>query len=323
MVPLLALLLLAAEPLSGPSAPSAPPRPSPAAATAAASPSTAPTPAAPTKNVPASAAREILLVLDVGGDVIDERERSELGEALTLLLAERLDLEVQSSRTLKDRVALIAEQQNAGCDTSACLAELASAMGARFIVFGRVVVIGGDHVLRLEVFDDRSARTLALTTVQGDGVQALVKGLPDGVGALVAESAGELPARVTTKKLLNARAEPAFMDRPGANVVVGGLIATGAGLAVGGLGLWGMFTYNAERVLLDDALASYTKTPSLDNARAVAEVRDDIGSSNAHLYKGIASLGALAGGGLSLLIGAFVGAGGGLYMLTATPAEEP
>lgn len=310
MVPLSALAALVAL-VADPAAPASPPTSAPAAEVPAV-----------TTSTPPPAVRPILLVLDIGGDALADAERTELGEALTLLLAERLDLEVQSSRTLKDRVALVAEQQSVGCDTSACLAEIASAMGARFIVFGRVVVIGGTDVFRLEVFDDETARTLALTTVQGADVPALVRGLPAAVDALVLESAGELPVRTTTKKLLTADEAPGFLERPGADAFVGGLGLMGGGLVVGGLGLWGMLQNAADNQLLDDAASAYVKDPSLDNARAVADAREQIGSANLHLWGGLLSLGALTVGGISLVAGTLITAGGGLMAITTPPGED-
>ena len=93
-------------------------------------------PAAPVAPV---AAVPLLLVVDVVGEHLTADVREAFGEGLVLALARRIDLDVQSRRSVAERMNLAVQQQETGCDSSACMAEIADALGARFVAFPRIV----------------------------------------------------------------------------------------------------------------------------------------------------------------------------------------
>ena len=126
--------------------------------------------------------RPLMFVVDVGGDHVEAVTRQTLTEALVLTLARRLDLEVQSPRSVRDRLGFAEQQQQAGCDSSACMTESANAMGARFVVFSRVVRLANDEILRADIYDNVSGRTIALASVQARAV--LVRMLPSAPVAI-------------------------------------------------------------------------------------------------------------------------------------------
>jgi hypothetical protein len=213
--------------------------------------------------------RPLLLVLEPAGDVLAADQRTTIETTLELLLAERLDVDVQSSRGLRARVDLIAEKQLSGCDTSACSAEIAAALGARFVVFSRGAKLGSDTLLRIEVFDDTESRTLALTTVQANDDKALLARLPKAVGELIDEASGALPRRATTRALV----ETASLRGPSPWLVGGGITAAaGAVVALVG-GVVVVLSSGTGEDTVSAAADAYAADPTLDNARAVREAR--------------------------------------------------
>lgn len=272
-------------------------------------PATAPT--APTATTSAPRTVPLLLVLDVGGDHVPVGDRQGLTEAFSLALSRRLDLEVQSSRSLMDRINFAEQQQQAGCDSSACMAEIANAMGARFVVFSRVVQLGDEQVLRADVYDNVVGRSVALATVQAGSVGELLRRLPTLVDLLVQESHGELPLRAVERPV----DVPA--DKPLSAMARSGLVLGGVGLSAAVVG-GGLFAVGlVQRNAINAAAGAYAADPDVDNARALVDARGALNDNTlTFLTCGSACVG--AGGLLSLMIGAGVFAVG-----TSTPAAEP
>jgi hypothetical protein len=118
--------------------------------------------------------------------------------------------------------ALEGDKQAAGCDAASCLAEIASAMGAAYVVFGSVGRVENLVVIELSLFEAAKARAAGRRDLRGASVQAILEQLPREVHAL----AGPLL--------------PAYVEEPKTNVllVVGGAVAgAGALLALGGGGV--------------------------------------------------------------------------------------
>lgn len=239
-----------------------------------------------------------MYVLDVGGDHVPLPERQALTEALTLILARRLDLEVQSPRSLHDRVGFALQQQQTGCDSSACMAEIANAMGARFVVFSRIVRLGDEETLRADVYDNVGGRTLALASVRARTADALHRQLPELVEGLVRESTGALPLRA--------------VERPIAVVADTPMSATArAGYLVGGVGLGAAVVFGtvfglgtASTAAINRAVDTYAADPTIDNARALIDARGPFDDTTRTL--GTCGSGCLGVGGLLAFI---VGAG--------------
>lgn len=75
-------------------------------------------------------------------------------------------------RTLAD---VEAQRSVSGCDqdSASCLAEVAGALGARYVVSGTLGALGSELVLQLTLLDTRTARTLARGSASGVDVAAL------------------------------------------------------------------------------------------------------------------------------------------------------
>ncbi len=206
----------------------------------------------------------MLLVLDVDAAHLPPVDRDGLGEALTLALTRRLDLDVQSMRALAARAQLGAEQQAAGCDTSSCLAEIANAMGARYVAYSRVVRLGDNQLMRLDVFDNNSGRTVALASQQGS-LSTLFDGTDHLVDALLAEAAGALPLRTSSA----AGATPSSggaVDVPGIIVTGGGVVGVAVGVVFGVIA-------SSNLTALTTASDAWVAQPTAQNAHAVIDAR--------------------------------------------------
>ncbi len=193
--------------------------------------------------------RALLLVLDVEAEHLPVQDRAGLGEAVTLAFARRVDVNVQSMKALAARAQLGAEQQAVGCDTSTCLAEIANAMGARYVAYTRVVRLGDIHLMRVDVFDNTTSQSIALASQQGS-LSTLFAGTTRLVDALLA--AGALP-------LLAQR-----VDVPATALTVAGAGVVGVGVV---LGIVAVVSWNA----LGPATDTWGAAPTSANADAMVK----------------------------------------------------
>jgi hypothetical protein len=230
-----------------------------------------------------------------GGD-LSAPARSALAESLALLLLQRLHVEAVTSTTLRERAGLAAEQQLAGCDASACMAELADALGARYVVFSRIVSLGDDRVLRTEVFDHRSARAVALATVRGGSEGDLAPRLPELVEGLIGVSAGALPVRQTALEL----SVPTV--RRWSPLVAHGLIASGVGLGGLLIGAGSVLLINEHLSEINVAAAAYSEESTADNAAHVVEKRG-LFPDVVLVAGGCAGFAAMLSGALAVVVG--------------------
>jgi hypothetical protein len=246
---------------------------------------------------PTPAPPAMMFVLDVGGDHVPLPTREALTEAFALSLARKLDLDVQSPRSLLDRVDFAQQQQQAGCDSSACMAEIANAMGARFVVFSRIVRLGDEETLRADIYDNVEGRTLALASVRSRAVDDLHRQLPTLVEALVRESTGALPLRAVERPIAVAADAP-MSSNMRSGLLLGG-VGAGAGVVFGSLfGLGAMNTVGVSR-----ASEAYATEPTIDNARALIDARGPFDATT--LTLGTCGSGCLGVGGLlAMLVGA-------------------
>lgn len=238
------------------------PPPSTASSAGVAAPAPAPAPTSSPPPAATTAERALLLVLDVDAAHLATVDRDGLGEALTLGLTQRLDLEVQSMRALAARAQLGAEQQAAGCDTSSCLAEIANAMGARYVAYSRVVRLGDNQLMRIDIFDSNTGRTVALASQQGS-LSSLFAGTERLVDALVAGAAGDLPVRTSAAA---AAASPGAVDTQGILFTGSGVVGVAGGIV---LGLLAVNNLNA----LTAASDAWVDAPTAQHARAVIDAR--------------------------------------------------
>jgi TolB-like protein len=141
----------------------------------------------PTVSLASEDSRPEILIMDLqhSEDVKPDIART-LSELVTSEISSRDHVRTLAGSDIRNMLELEGEKQAMGCDIDAsCLAEVANAMGARFVVFGRVSTLGGLIVLTLNLVDAERAQALARTTIQAGSLDKLVPELSGAVEKLL------------------------------------------------------------------------------------------------------------------------------------------
>jgi hypothetical protein len=170
-----------------------------------------------------------LLVMDMAHS--DDTKADE-ARTITELVTARID-EVTKYRTvsgaeIRNLVALEGEKHALGCDDQSCLAEVAGAMGASFVVFGRLSKLGGTMILQMGLFDAEKAEAVGRETVKATSIDDIAVKLDGMVDKLVGVEGPTTAAP--------AKAEPADMGP----VLGYGVAGVGGALLIGGVSLAGL-----------------------------------------------------------------------------------
>lgn len=252
---------------------------------------------------------------------IDREALTMLTELVTVELSKDRRLAVLSSTDVREVVALEAEKQAMGCESSAsCLAEVAGAMGARFVVFGQLGRVGSVYLLSLHIIDSDEAAAAGRVVLKGDSLESLVAQVDDAVerlvGSAVEGKAESAPLRVlvldfkpASGESVSASASAPAPEGPGPLpapeeagsvpwLLLGGVAGAGLGAAVvasgGAFAVLGQGAYQEAK----DAPVQVDAARLLDDANAWAL------AANIALLAGGAAL--VAGAGVAAL-GVFLG----------------
>jgi len=232
------------------------------------------------------------VVLDLAGTEEQLTVRRALSSKIAARLAADGRVDVISGDDLRGMFALDAERQSAGCDES-CLAEVAGALDARFLVAGTLGQVGSVYVASLTLFDATRMRSLARTTLESERVEDLLRNVDDEAAKLA--RALPLPAAARSS---GPGALPVALVAGGAIAAVGGVAA----LVGGGL----LFGAQAERRAdLDDATNDYRpgdEDDLVDSNQAYAKARTDYANIGVPLL--------VVGGAVAAIGVALVGTGG-------------
>jgi hypothetical protein len=82
-------------------------------------------------------------------------------------LGDRPDTRVITRADLEQMLELEVERQVTGCDDVSCLEELAGAIGAELVLYGRLEKLGASQLVSLNLFSQKDARSVARETAQG------------------------------------------------------------------------------------------------------------------------------------------------------------
>jgi hypothetical protein len=126
---------------------------------------------------------------------------------------------VLSTSDVRQLADLEATKQQAGCDTSSCLSEIAGALGARYVVFGDATQLGSLLVVNLNLFDVQTAAAVRRASFEVNDPAEI----PAQTRIAAAKLAGPPAAEEVT-------APSALPLAPLSLVIVGGVLALG-GLA--------------------------------------------------------------------------------------------
>ncbi|OGQ09485.1 MAG: hypothetical protein A2138_15560 [Deltaproteobacteria bacterium RBG_16_71_12] len=203
----------------------------------------APDGAAPAGATAAPAARAQLLVLNLDAIDVPPDKVSMLNGRIANLLSSRNDVDTVTSSDMQAMAQIDATKASMGCDDASCLAEMASALGARYVIYGRVGRLDDVILLQVNLFDASVGKPISRQEAEGAQLKELSDKLPKTLSALLAPLGG---AVIT---------EAAVVETPGPSpaplsllTMVGGGAAVAGLVAAAGLGAWALG--------LDGALAS-------------------------------------------------------------------
>jgi TolB-like protein len=119
--------------------------------------------AAPVEKPPEKAS---VIVLDLKPTNADPETARLITDLVAVSLGRTRAFQVLTSEDVRSVVALEAEKHAMGCDDASCLAEIAGAMGADFVVHGSVGALGELFVVNLNLFDSQMAKSVGRESAQ-------------------------------------------------------------------------------------------------------------------------------------------------------------
>jgi hypothetical protein len=193
--------------------------------TALAEPAPAPAPVPATAAATPAPSRPRVLVLAPTSTAFDPATATTIGGLITSELSADARLDIIGSAEVERLAALEGDRQNAGCSDNSCLAELAGAIGARYVVFGDVGKLGDIVIVQLNLFDSQTAQALTRVTVQANSMSELPRALPPRVRELAAPLVDATSVSSTSSSVTGFNPWPAVL-------VGGGVVAIGVGAAI-------------------------------------------------------------------------------------------
>jgi hypothetical protein len=134
--------------------------------------------------------------------LVDAGVRGAFGELVTAAASDLGAFDVVSSADLRRVVELEANKQVAGCTEGAsCLAEVAGAMGARYVIFGQVGTLGSQILLTLNLFDSSLGRSEKRVVVTAASVDEMTGKIAPAVRELLAAAAAPAAVAPQTEKV--------------------------------------------------------------------------------------------------------------------------
>lgn len=128
-----------------------------------------------------------VLVMDIAhSKAVDPDTSQTITDLITTELGMRSEFQTLSGEDIRRLMTLEGEKQAAGCDTDqSCLAELAGAMGARFVVYGRLSTLGKVMVLQLNLFDAMSAAAVGRVVLKARDLETFADSIGGSVNELI------------------------------------------------------------------------------------------------------------------------------------------
>jgi TolB-like protein len=229
--------------------------------------------------------RTTVVVLDLEVIDVDPNKVKLLNGAVTDQLSGYEQLEIIAQADIRQMVDFEAEKQALGCDTSSCLSEIAGALGAGYVVFGRVGQLGEVVFVQLSLFDSAKGRAVSREEVRASDLAEL----PDKLRVAAARIASPLTGEVVAAPDAPEVVEPAG---DGGGGLATPLLITGGVLA--GLGVLGAVGGGITALVIDGQLGEDGKS---------AQDREGL------VNLGWAGLGVAVGSGVLALAGLGVAAG--------------
>lgn len=176
-----------------------------------------------------------LLVLEPVGDSTPVDIRRLIASTLTVELAADHRFTVLSATDVKRLAELEADKQSAGCEDAGCLAEIAGALGARFVVFGDATQLGAVLVVNLNLFDVTKGSAVERVAVEVRDISELPARLREVARQLGRAASGDAGASAGPSTSPAGSSSPQPPPQASSSMLPWVLGGVGATVAVGGL----------------------------------------------------------------------------------------
>ncbi|HEY8208330.1 MAG TPA: hypothetical protein VIG99_12660 [Myxococcaceae bacterium] len=171
--------------------------------------------AAPSPAAPGQSDKPKMAVMELSPGGVEPHVAAALTESVTQEVASRGFFQVISSREIRTLLGFERQKQMVGCSgEQSCLAELADAMGARFVLSGTISRLGDALQLSIQVLDGARAQPLGRSIRIARDLSTLQAQLPYAVAEATATPLPPPPSRVLPYSLIGG----------GALVVVGSAV---------------------------------------------------------------------------------------------------
>lgn len=196
----------------------------------------------PSVDTPAEAAapaaeKPQLIVLELEAIGVDEDQVRVITGRIADVLDREQSFVTLTSTDLAQLLDVAAERQTLGCDTDACIAELAAAYGARYVVYGRVAKVGELMLMQLSLFDSEAAKPVSRREIEGKSLRALLDATAGASKDLVIPLLPGYDARI-------GAADAGDGWAPGALFWVGGGVGAAGAATAAGLGVLAGYLYS-------------------------------------------------------------------------------
>ncbi len=114
----------------------------------------------------------VVLELEVSG--VESAQAELVNGSVAQALSDFDTLQVVTTGDIRRVANLEAQKQALGCDQESCLAEIAGALGAQFVIFGRLGRLDETVVVQLNLFDAEAARPVAREEVRAATLDELL-----------------------------------------------------------------------------------------------------------------------------------------------------
>jgi hypothetical protein len=184
--------------------------------------SPAPPPASTTADAAAPTSVPRLFVLDLVPNGVEPATVVSIGGVVSSLVSECAGATSVNSAELRSLTSMESTRQSAGCTEGSCLAELADALGARYVVSGDVGRLAEHYVVNLTLFDAEQGASRGRRSVEINSLERVADELRPAVNELLAPLGG-----------IPLQARPLSTLVPVGGVVAGvGVLALGVGTAL-------------------------------------------------------------------------------------------
>jgi TolB-like protein len=166
-----------------------------------------------------------LLQMNLTANNVDPRTVNTIESFITVELDKNQNLKVLAGDDVKKMLDLESQKQAAGCDDdSSCLAEIAGALGADYVVTGQLGKLDTRLILTLNLFDAGKKEAINRVTVKADSLDQMPEQVESAVFRLIAPLSGN-----------DASGAGVAVDGEGPGIMPWILVGSGTGILTVGL----------------------------------------------------------------------------------------